>query len=46
VTPIRARWWDVEHRLMSVLLRGERNAARRGGWFLAAAPPTTGETLS
>jgi hypothetical protein len=30
VTLFRARRWDVEHGLASVVLRGERDAAQRG----------------
>jgi hypothetical protein len=46
VTWIRAWRWDAEHGLVSVVLRVERDAARRGGWFSAAAQPSAGETLS
>jgi hypothetical protein len=46
VTPIRALLWDPEHKLALVVLHGEHDAARRGGWFPAVAPPSTGETLS
>jgi hypothetical protein len=42
----RARRWDAEHRLASVVLRSERDAALRDGWFSAMALPSTGETLS
>jgi hypothetical protein len=44
--PIRAQRWDVKHGLASVVLRVEHDAAQRGGWFPAMAPPSTGETLS
>jgi hypothetical protein len=46
VTLIRSRRWDVEHELASVVLHGEHDATRRGGWFLAMAPASAGETLS
>jgi hypothetical protein len=46
VMPIRAQRWDGEHGLALIVLRGERDAARRGGWFSAVAPPSVGETLS
>jgi hypothetical protein len=36
---------DAEHGLPSIVLRGEHDAARRGGWFLAVAPLSVGETL-
>jgi hypothetical protein len=40
-----ARHWDAEHGLASVVLCGERDDARRGDWFLAAAPPSVGGNL-
>jgi hypothetical protein len=44
--PIRARWWDADDELASVDLRGEHDAAQRGGWFPATEPLSAGETLS
>jgi hypothetical protein len=46
VMPFWAWRWDAEHGLASIFLSSERNAGRRGGWFPAVAPPSTGETLS
>jgi hypothetical protein len=46
MAPILARRWDAEHALALVILHGERDIARRGGWFLALAPPSARETPS
>jgi hypothetical protein len=42
VTPFLAWRWDAEHGLTSVVLHGERDVARRGGWFLAVELPSAG----
>jgi hypothetical protein len=46
MAPTLARWGNAEHGLASAILRGEHDAARRGGWFLATEPPSAGETSS
>jgi hypothetical protein len=40
-----AQWGDADYRLASAILRGERDAAQRDGWFPAMMPSFAGETL-
>jgi hypothetical protein len=46
VAPVPARWEDAEPGLGLVVLRGEHDIARRGGWFPTVAPSSVGETPS
>jgi hypothetical protein len=46
MAPTLTRRGDAEHGLASIVLRGERDTARRGGWFSVMEPPSAGETSS
>jgi hypothetical protein len=46
VKPVLVQLGDAERGIAPVVHRGERDVARRAGWFLAVAPPSTGETSS